>query len=234
MERERVLVTGDIALLSSEADRTKRPLTFFLIKRAFDEAVSIAGLILLSPLLLVTACLILLEDGGPVFFVQNRIGKNCKEFKMYKFRSMKKNAAEIHEQLKEQYGCQDVSFKLQKDPRVTKVGGFIRKFNIDELPQLLNILKGDMSFVGPRPLPVYEYEDEQKLYGKTYWERYLVPQGLTCTWQISRRASVDFEQRMQMDVEYARTKSLWLDLKLILKTFVFTIIGKAAYKGEEK
>lgn len=200
----------------------------------FDIAASLVGLIILFPLLFVTALLILLEDGGPVFFVQKRIGKKCKEFKMYKFRSMKENASEIHEQLREMCGCQDVSFKLEKDPRVTKVGEIIRKFNIDELPQLLNILKGDMSFVGLRPLPVYEYEDAQKLYGEKYRERYLVPQGLTCTWQISHRASVNFEQRMQMDIEYARTKNLWLDTKLILKTFVFTVIGKASYGGKEK
>lgn len=199
------------------------------VKRMFDIVVSLCGLIVLLPVFFVAAIAIMLEDGGPVFYAQKRIGRYEKEFKIYKFRSMFKNAEEIHEQLRKEYGCEDVSFKLKDDPRITKTGKVIRKFNIDELPQLINILKGDMSLVGPRPLPVYEYEDEQKQYGKRYAERYLVPQGLTCIWQISNRASVDFEDRMQMDVEYVRKKGLWIDLKLIVKTFVFTLTGKAAY-----
>ncbi len=199
------------------------------IKRISDIVFSFLGLIVLSPVLVIAALAIMLEDGSPVFYVQKRIGKYEKTFKIYKFRSMCKNAEKIHESLREEYGCQDVSFKLQDDPRITKVGKVIRKFNIDELPQLINILKGDMSLVGPRPLPDYEYEVEQKQYGNRYIERYSVPQGLTCLWQISNRASIDFEDRMQMDVEYARKKGLWMDFKLIVKTFIFTVAGKAAY-----
>ena len=199
------------------------------VKRISDIVIAFCGLIVLLPVFLVTALAIMIEDRGPVFYAQKRIGKYEKEFKIYKFRSMYKNAEEIHEELRKEYGCEDVSFKLKNDPRITKVGKVIRKFNIDELPQLINILKGDMSLVGPRPLPVYEYEDEQKQYGKRYIERYSVPQGLTCIWQISNRASIDFEDRMQMDVEYARKKGFWIDLKLIVKTFVFTLTGKAAY-----
>lgn len=198
-------------------------------KRTLDVVVSLLGLIAVSLLLLGTALAIVLEDGGPVFYVQKRIGQNGKEFKIYKFRSMHKNAEDIHEDLRREYGCQDISFKPQDDPRITKVGRVIRKFNIDELPQLINILKGDMSLVGPRPLPVYEYEDEQERYKDRYIERYSVPQGLTCIWQISDRASVDFEKRMQMDVEYARKSGFWIDLKLIVKTFIFTVAGKAEY-----
>ena len=199
------------------------------VKRISDIVIAFCGLIVLLPVFLVTALAIMIEDRGPVFYAQKRIGKYEKEFKIYKFRSMYKHAEEIHEELRKEYGCEDVSFKLKNDPRITKVGKVIRKFNIDELPQLINILKGDMSLVGPRPLPVYEYEDEQKQYGKRYIERYSVPQGLTCIWQISNRASIDFEDRMQMDVEYARKKGFWIDLKLIVKTFVFTLTGKAAY-----
>lgn len=199
------------------------------VKRISDIVFAFCGLIVLLPVFLMTALAIMIEDRGPVFYAQKRIGKYEKEFKIYKFRSMYKNAEEIHEELRKEYGCEDVSFKLKNDPRITKVGKVIRKFNIDELPQLINILKGDMSLVGPRPLPVYEYEDEQKQYGKRYIERYSVPQGLTCIWQISNRASIDFEDRMQMDVEYARKKGFWIDLKLIVKTFVFTLTGKAAY-----
>ena len=194
-----------------------------------DIVISFSGLIVLLPVFLVTAAAIILEDGAPVFYAQKRIGRNEKEFKIYKFRSMYKNAEEIHETLRKEYGCEEVSFKLKEDPRITKVGKIIRKFNIDELPQLINILKGDMSLVGPRPLPVYEYEEERRQYGKRYIERYSIPQGLTCIWQISNRASVDFEERMQMDVEYARRKGFWMDAKLIVKTFLFTVVGKAEY-----
>lgn len=199
------------------------------VKRMADIMISLLGLIILLPVLAVTALAIVIEDGGPVFYTQKRIGKNEKEFKIYKFRSMYKNAEQIHETLRAEYGCRDVSFKLKYDPRVTKSGKIIRKFNIDELPQLINILKGDMSLVGPRPLPVYEYEEEQRRYGKRYIGRYSVPQGLTCTWQISDRASIDFERRMQMDVEYARKRGFWLDFKLVMKTFIFTVAGNAEY-----
>lgn len=199
------------------------------VKRILDVAVSLSGLVLLSAVFAGTALAIAMEDGGPVLYVQKRIGKNGREFEIYKFRSMHKDAEAIHERLREEYGCMEVSFKLQDDPRITKVGRVIRKFNIDELPQLINILKGDMSLVGPRPLPVYEYVDEQKKYGDRYIERYAVPQGLTCIWQISDRASVDFESRMQMDVEYARKRGFLMDFGLICKTLAFTVTGKAAY-----
>lgn len=183
----------------------------------------------LSPVLLVTMAAILIEDGAPVFYKQKRIGKNKREFYIYKFRSMRKDAEQIHEQMRRQYGCTAVSFKLKDDPRVTKVGKFIRKTNIDELPQLLNIIKGDMSIVGPRPLPDYEFLDEQKEYLGKYDMRYTVPQGLTCYWQVSNRADVEFEQRMAMDVAYAKECSAATDIKLIVRTAIYTITGKAGY-----
>lgn len=207
----------------------RKRLLYRAAKRISDIIVSLLGLVVLSVVFVITALAIALEDGGPVFYAQKRIGKDEKEFKIYKFRSMYKNAEAIHESLREEYGCEDISFKPQNDPRVTKVGRIIRKFNIDELPQLINIIKGDMSLVGPRPLPVYEYVDEQKQYGQRYIKRYSVPQGLTCIWQISNRASVDFEKRMQMDVEYAEKSGVWMDFKLIVKTFLFTVVGRAAY-----
>ena len=216
-------------LFRVEKGKTGERRLYKAAKRTLDVVVSFLGLLVLSVIFIGAALAIVIEDGGPVFYVQKRIGQNGREFKIYKFRSMRKNAEDIHEALREQYGCQDVSFKMQNDPRITNVGKIIRKFNIDELPQLLNILKGDMSLVGPRPLPVYEYADEQKRYGDKYMERYLVPQGLTCIWQISNRAAVDFEKRMQMDVEYAQKSGFWMDFKLIIKTFVFTVVGKAKY-----
>jgi len=178
---------------------------------------------------LATAAAIKLEDGKDVFYAQERIGQQRRVFRIYKFRSMKMDADQIHEQLRAEYGNNEVSFKPKDDPRVTRTGRIIRKFNIDELPQLLNILKGDMSIVGPRPLPTYEYEEEQRRYGNKYSERYQVPQGLTCYWQITDRAEVDFADRMQMDVDYAKKCTLLTDAALILKTLLFTITGKAGY-----
>ena len=200
-------------------------------KRFFDITLSAAALIILSPVFFITAIAIWLEDGAPVFYAQTRIGKNETPFQCYKFRSMRKNAAEIHEQLRKEYGATDVSFKLKNDPRVTKVGGFIRKYNIDELPQLFNILKGEMSFVGPRPLPDYEYQEEKKRYGDTYAARYFVPQGLTCIWQISNRAETDFTERMRMDIRYVKERNPYLDAKLFVLTAVYAVTGKAAIGG---
>lgn len=231
--REEDYITANRIAVTWPSDRKniyeRKGLLYHKIKRLMDITLSAGALVVLSPVFLVTAVMIKLEDGGTVLYTQKRIGKYKKEFKIYKFRSMCRNAEEIHESLRAEYGCQDVSFKLQEDPRITKVGRIIRKFNIDELPQLINILKGDMSLVGPRPLPNYECEEEQKRYGDRYIERYSVPQGLTCIWQISDRASVEFEDRMQMDVEYAHKRGLLMDCKLIVKTLVFTVTGRAAY-----
>lgn len=201
------------------------------IKRAFDVVASLLGLIVLSPVFLIIAIVIFIDDPGPVLFFQERTGLNGRVFRIWKFRSMCKDAAKLHAQMKEEHGDAEVSFKLkdEEDPRITKIGKLIRKYNIDELPQLFNILKGDMSFVGPRPLPFYEYEEERHTYGGKYQKRYTVPQGLTCTWQVSDRAACSFEERMQMDVDYAQNSGLWMDFCLIVKTFVRTVRGKAAY-----
>ncbi|MCM1126045.1 MAG: sugar transferase [Lachnospiraceae bacterium] len=198
-------------------------------KRVFDICLSCTALVCLSPIFLITIIAIRAEDGGPAFFTQIRTGKDRKPFKIYKFRSMRMDADKIHEDLRKTYNNTEVSFKLQDDPRVTKIGRIIRKFNIDELPQLINILAGSMSFVGPRPLPVYEYEEEQKRYGERYIRRYSVPQGLTCYWQISDRGKQSFETRMQQDVDYADHCCIKEDVKLIAKTFLYTICGRAGY-----
>ena len=206
-----------------------------VLKRCADIAASFVALVILFLPMLIVAIAIAVEDGFPVFYVQKRVGKGCRTFNMFKFRSMRKDAEKIHEELRKQYGSDDVSFKLadSEDPRITKVGRFIRKTNIDELPQLINILRGDMSIVGPRPLPTYEYEEEQSRFGDKFAERYSVPQGLTCYWQTSERSKVDFERRMQMDVDYARDASCAVDIKLIFKTVSYTLAGKAGYDGAE-
>lgn len=206
-----------------------KSISYRIVKRMLDIVCSLAGLVVLAPVFAVTALAIKAEDGGTVLYKQKRIGKDKKCFYIYKFRSMRKDAEQIHEKMRKQYGCEDVSFKLKEDPRVTKVGKMIRKTNIDELPQLINIIKGDMSLVGPRPLPDYEFRDEQREYAGKYDTRYTVPQGLTCYWQVSDRASVEFEERMKMDAAYAKECSIGKDMILIVKTAVYTITGKAGY-----
>lgn len=189
-------------------------------KRLIDIIASSLGVIALSPLFLVVAILIKKESEGPVIFSQDRIGKDGVSFKMYKFRSMVQNAEELKEKLKEQNEMSGPMFKMKEDPRVTRVGKFIRKTSIDELPQLINVLKGDMSLVGPRPsLPkeVKEFEPWMK-------ERLNVKPGLTCYWQVSGRNNIDFEDWMKLDIKYVRERNTLTDLKLIFKT-VFVLFG---------
>ena len=189
-------------------------------KRLIDIIGSLIGLILASPILAVVGILIKLESKGPVIFSQTRVGLNGNEFKMYKLRSMVVNAEELKKKLEGQNEMSGPMFKIKDDPRITKVGKFIRKTSIDELAQLVNVLKGDMSLVGPRPsLPneVEQFED---------WmlERLEVKPGLTCYWQVMGRNKIGFEEWMKLDVKYVRERSLGLDMKLIFKTF-FVLFG---------
>lgn len=191
-----------------------------LLKRVVDILGALIGLILASPILLIVGVLIKLESSGPVIFSQIRVGFKGKEFKMYKLRSMVVNAEELKKKLESKNEMSGPMFKIKDDPRITKVGKFIRKTSIDELAQLINVLKGDMSLVGPRPsLPkeVEQFED---------WmlERLLVKPGLTCYWQVMGRNNIEFEEWMELDVKYVRERSLWLDIKLIFRTF-FVLFG---------
>ena len=188
---------------------------YLICKRAIDILGSLAGLIFLSPLLLIVAIAIKIEDPkGKVFFSQNRCGKDNKEFPMYKFRSMVSNAEELLEELKSQNEMDGPVFKIKEDPRITKVGKFIRKTSIDELPQLFNILRGDMSIVGPRPAIPHEVAE----YNSYQRQRLLVKPGLTCIWQVSGRNSIGFDEWIEMDLEYIEKRNLWMDIKLIFKT----------------
>lgn len=192
----------------------KESAIYNMAKRALDIMASTLGLIILSPILLVVAILIKLESKGPAIFSQKRIGLNKKEFKMYKFRSMVQNAEELKEKLAKENEMSGPMFKMKNDPRVTKVGKFIRKTSIDELPQLINVLKGEMSLVGPRPsLP-----KEVSKFEPWMLRRLSVKPGLTCYWQVSGRNNIDFEDWMKLDLQYVNDRSFWLDLKLILKT----------------
>lgn len=199
-----------------------------IIKRTFDIIFSLSVLILLSPLFLMI-CYLIRKDGGKAFYFQDRIGKNGKLFKCYKFRSMCANAESVLDDYlannKEAFEEWQFNFKLRNDPRVTKVGRFIRKYSIDELAQLINILKGDMSVVGPRPLLPNEVERYSK--NIVYYE-YVKP-GLTGLWQVNGRSNVTFEMRVFFDSWYIRNWSLWVDIVIILKTVKVVLWREGAY-----
>ncbi|MGG7145246.1 sugar transferase [Clostridium butyricum] len=194
--------------------------TYEFLKRLMDIICSMSALIVLAPILIVVAILIKIESKGPVIFSQERVGINNKKFKMYKFRSMVVNAENMKEKLEKQNERKGPMFKIKNDPRVTTIGRFIRKTSIDELPQLINILKGEMSIVGPRPsLPKEVIQFEPWML-----ERLKVKPGLTCYWQVQGRDHIEFEDWMRLDVKYVKDRNFLLDIKLIFKTF-FVFLG---------
>jgi lipopolysaccharide/colanic/teichoic acid biosynthesis glycosyltransferase len=197
-----------------------------LPKRALDVMGSLGALLLLSPLLCLIMIAIRCEDGRPAIFVQTRVGRFGRLFKMYKFRSMHHDA---ERRLKELLGTNrhshGITFKIKEDPRITRVGKWLRKFSFDELPQLFNVLTGDMSLVGPRPpLP-----REVALYSLADRRRLAVPPGITCIWQISGRAEIDFPGQVKLDVLYIETQSLWRDIRILVKTIPAVASGSGAY-----
>ena len=191
-----------------------------IFKRIIDIIGAGLGLILLSPIIAIVACAVKVTSKGPIFFSQKRVGKNGELFEMYKFRSMVVNAEELKGNLEDQNEMSGPMFKIKDDPRVTKVGKFIRKTSIDELPQLWNILKGDMSLVGPRPSLPKEVEQ----FDNWMFKRLSVRPGLTCYWQVSGRNNIDFEDWMKLDVKYVEERNIWIDIKLIFKT-IFVLFG---------
>ena len=197
----------------------------YFIKRLLDVCVSAVMLVVLSPIFLVTALAIKIDSPGPAFYKQTRVGKWGRLFTMYKFRSMILGADKMKQQLLDQNELGGVIFKMKRDPRITRVGRIVRKLSIDELPQLWNVLKGDMSLVGPRP-PVpgevaqYEYTDRRRLDA--------IP-GITCIWQVSGRSEIDFKGQVRLDVQYIENQSFWGDIKLLLKTIPAVLFGKGAY-----
>ncbi len=194
------------------------------VKRVLDILCSVIALIVLSPIFLATAIAVR-ADGGPAFYSQTRIGKNNKPFKMYKFRSMCSNAETLQKELMKYNEMDGPVFKIKEDPRITKVGKFIRKYSIDELPQLINILKGDMSVVGPRPpLP-----NEVKQYNSYQRQRLLVTPGLTCYWQACGRSELSFDDWMDMDMRYIRERNIAVDIALIVQTVFAVIFKRGAY-----
>lgn len=196
------------------------------IKRLFDVVASSVAVVILSPVFLIIAIAIKINDAaGPVFYTQTRVGKDGKPFKMFKFRSMVTNADELLERLRDQNEVEGAMFKMKDDPRITKVGKFIRKYSLDELPQLLNVVGGSMSIVGPRPpLPfeVEEYTDYDR-------QRLMVKPGATGMWQVGGRNALSFDQMVELDLTYINERSIWLDLKIMFETVKVMIKPNAAY-----
>lgn len=197
-----------------------------VIKRGFDILASFLFLVAFSWLYALLAILVKLEDGGPVFFPQRRVGKHGREFKMIKFRSMCVNAeARLKEVLAKNQHQDGVTFKIKDDPRITRIGRILRKYSLDEFPQFFNVLVGDMSLVGPRP-PV---PHEVALYTQAQRRRLAVTPGITCLWQIGGRAEIDFTGQVELDVRYIESQNFWMDLKILIMTVPAVVLGKGAY-----
>lgn len=206
-------------------DKIKSHFVYHGMKRLFDIVAATCGIVVLSPVMIIIAVSIKAEDHGPIFYEQIRVGKNGKTFKMYKFRSMFVNTDKMLDKLKEKNDVDGPMFKMKNDPRVTKVGHFIRKHSLDELPQFLNVIKGDMSLVGPRPpLPseVSEYSDYDK-------QRLYVTPGCTGLWQATERNEVGFNEMVQIDIQYIKRASFIFDLWIIWKTVEIIIKPNESY-----
>ncbi|MCI8521120.1 MAG: sugar transferase [Clostridia bacterium] len=213
-EREQVIIT---------AEDLNRPV-YEVFKRVLDFVLSLFALVILLPVFLITAAAVK-SDGGNVIYKQKRVGKNNKLFDMYKFRSMCIGAENMRAELMKYNEMDGPVFKIKNDPRITKVGKFIRKYSIDELPQLVNILKGDMSIVGPRP-PLL---DEVAQYTDYHRQRLMVTPGLTCFWQAYGRSDLSFEDWVDMDMKYIKRRSISLDISLIIRTVYAVIFKRGAY-----
>ena len=200
--------------------------TSYRLKRFFDIVLSLAALAALSPFLLAVAVWVKLDSSGPVIYRQVRVGRFGRHFRFYKFRTMRIDADRIKQRLMaENQSADGVIFKMKRDPRVTRIGRYLRKFSIDELPQLFNVLIGDMSLVGPRPpLP-----DEVRLYTLEDRKRLNVVPGLTCIWQISGRSDIPFSKQVQLDKEYIASRVFWQDCRILVKTVPAILTGRGAY-----
>ncbi len=197
------------------------------LKRLVDILGALAAIILLSPIFIFTALAIKWEDRGPILFKQMRVGERGRLFPMWKFRSMIVNADAVKQELKEvnQHGSEGVTFKMKEDPRITRIGKWIRKLSIDEFPQFFNVLVGQMSLVGPRP-PVPK---EVAMYKARHLRRLRAKPGITCLWQIGGRSEIDFEGQVRLDLQYIQSQGFWSDLWILIKTVPAVLLGKGAY-----
>ncbi len=230
---------------SINADLLSYRLDYFTCKRVLDLAVALMGLLFLAPILIVIALLIMLDSRGPALFIQKRVGAKrrligAKEywevtpFYVYKFRTMKHKCDQtVHKQFIEAFAKGDIptgsekkaQIKLTDDPRVTRIGKILRQTSLDELPQLINVIKGEMSLVGPRPVPDYEVEQ----YRPDQRVRLHALPGITGLWHVKGRSQVSFDEMIRMDIEYIQNRSLWLDIKILLLTIPAALSGRGAY-----
>jgi lipopolysaccharide/colanic/teichoic acid biosynthesis glycosyltransferase len=205
----------------------------FLMKRLFDLIAATVISILLSPILIATAIAVKKTSSGPIFYRQYRVGLKGNRFQVWKFRTMVENASELQKELEAQNEVKGgVLFKIKEDPRITKIGKFLRKYSIDELPQLMNVLQGQMSLVGPRPLPVRDYErslENTEQFSRERFLRYEVLPGITGLWQVKGRSSVDSDEIFYWDMVYILQWSLALDLKILLQTIKVVISKEGSY-----
>jgi lipopolysaccharide/colanic/teichoic acid biosynthesis glycosyltransferase len=197
-----------------------------VVKRTLDILISGTALLLFSPVLLLVALLVYLDDPGPIFYTQTRVGQDGRLFPFYKFRSMRVGADKMKDQLIQQNESKDgVIFKMKNDPRITRVGKYLRRFSVDEAPQILNVFLGDLSIVGPRPpvpreVALYTLEDRKRLHVKP---------GLTCFWQIQGRSEIPFKEQVRLDLQYISSQGFWMDLWIIIKTVPAVLLGRGAY-----
>ena len=197
-----------------------------VVKRMLDILISGTALLLFSPVLLLVALLVYLDDPGPIFYTQTRVGQDGRLFPFYKFRSMRVGADKMKDQLIQQNESKDgVIFKMKNDPRITRVGKYLRRFSVDEAPQILNVFLGDLSIVGPRPpvpreVALYTLEDRKRLHVKP---------GLTCFWQIQGRSEIPFKEQVRLDLQYISSQGFWMDLWIIIKTVPAVLLGRGAY-----
>jgi len=219
MEELQVDISFDTTII-----KYKKAYNYLILKRLIDIISSLTGIILLIPIIILASIFIKLDSKGPVIFSQERVGLNGKSFKMYKFRSMVSNAEMLKESLMEKNEMSGPMFKINRDPRVTRVGRFIRKTSVDELPQLFNVLKGDMSIVGPRP----NLLTEVSYFSDYHKQKLLVKPGLTCYWQVLGRNSIGFEEWMELDLKYICERNTWVDIKLIFRTVALLFGDKNA------
>ena len=209
----------------SIGERNKNRRFYHLVKRMIDVVLSLFGLVLISPFVVIIAILIKIDSKGPVFFKHHRIGKNGKPFSMYKFRTMKDGAeAMINDFTPEQLEEWNENFKLKDDPRITRIGKFLRKTSLDELPQLVNILRGDMSIVGPRPVIEVELEE----YGNDKDEFLSIRPGLTGWWASNGRSEISYPERCSYELYYVRNESFWLDVKVMFLSVFSVFLHKGA------
>lgn len=223
LAKSRLSTVGNIPVLTLHSAPYEDPQ--IILKRVFDIIFSASLLTLLVPLFMFASILIKLTSKGPVLFFQKRIGYNKRIFNIIKFRTMVENAEEILPSLEILNEADGPNFKLKKDPRMTMLGKILRRASIDELPQLINVFLGDMSLVGPRPLPVRDYQGFDANWHK---RRFSMVPGITCLWQINGRNNIDFSKWMELDMEYIDKWSLWFDIKILFKTIPVIITGKGA------